>query len=175
MKLKLSQANFSTWSRWNISKEWFYKSYLNSSSSKECKQIYARPKINPSQILVEDKLITSALSLQIKLNRIYVLVIALKFFNRIAYFFNASETKSFFKRVQTKLSGMFFQFQYIVYDFNYFKCYHLNSKWVSLEFTVQIGRSFTTEWTIAVLNLSQASTLNVHLCCAFHFGVHLFF
>lgn len=86
MKLKLSQANFSTWSRWNISKEWFYKSYLNSSSSKECKQIYARPKINPSQILVEDKLITSALSLQIKLNRIYVLVIALKFFNRIAYF-----------------------------------------------------------------------------------------
>lgn len=70
---------------------------------------------------------------------------------------------------------MFFQFQYIVYDFNYFKCYHLNSKWVSLEFTVQIGRSFTTEWTIAVLNLSQASTLNVHLCCAFHFGVHLFF
>jgi len=86
MKLKLSQANFSTWSRWNISKEWFYKSYLNSSSSKECKQIYARPKINPSQILVEDELITSALSLQIKLNRINVLVIALKFFNRIAYF-----------------------------------------------------------------------------------------
>ena len=79
----LSQANFSTWSRSNISKEWFYESHLNSSSGKKCKQIYKRPKINSFQILIEEELITSALTLQVKLNRINVLVITLKFFNRI--------------------------------------------------------------------------------------------
>ena len=82
----LSEANFSTWSRSNISKEWFYESYLNSSSGKKCKQIYTRPKINSFQILIKEELITSALTLQVKLNRINVLVITLKFFNRIVDF-----------------------------------------------------------------------------------------